>query len=372
MQNHGLFQAICRVNRLHDEEKEFGYIVDYKDLFNSIALTIKDYTSDAFDEFDKEDVEGLVKDRIQKGKTDFEASLEQVRVFCEPAGQLQNREAYNEYFAGENSESEQKRARRRSLYKYVARLVSTFTNIVNRLHELDYTQETIEKLKQEVSHYAHLKEHLKIHSGDYIDLKSYEPAMRHLIDTYIQAEESEKVSTLDGMSLVELLVNRGELALEELPESIRRSQEAVAETIENNIRRVIINENDSNAIYFGKMSALLNELVNQRKQQSIDYAEHLRRIIELARTVISGGDAKDYPAHITSKGKRALFDILEGNETLTEQVDEAIRTHKKHGWTSNAFKEKQLLVAIKRFLTSEEQAQEVLNLIKKHAEYTED
>jgi type I restriction enzyme, R subunit len=27
MQDHGLFQAICRVNRLDDESKEYGYIM---------------------------------------------------------------------------------------------------------------------------------------------------------------------------------------------------------------------------------------------------------------------------------------------------------------------------------------------------------
>ena len=36
MQDHGLFQAICRVNRLDTEDKEFGYIVDYQDLFRSL------------------------------------------------------------------------------------------------------------------------------------------------------------------------------------------------------------------------------------------------------------------------------------------------------------------------------------------------
>jgi len=30
MQDHGLFQAICRVNRLDSEDKQFGFIVDYK------------------------------------------------------------------------------------------------------------------------------------------------------------------------------------------------------------------------------------------------------------------------------------------------------------------------------------------------------
>jgi type I restriction enzyme R subunit len=33
MRDHGLFQAICRVNRLDGDDKEYGYIIDYKDLF---------------------------------------------------------------------------------------------------------------------------------------------------------------------------------------------------------------------------------------------------------------------------------------------------------------------------------------------------
>lgn len=36
MQDHGLFQAICRTNRLDGEDKKFGYIVDYMDLFTHI------------------------------------------------------------------------------------------------------------------------------------------------------------------------------------------------------------------------------------------------------------------------------------------------------------------------------------------------
>ncbi|EJC52447.1 hypothetical protein HPHPP30_0183 [Helicobacter pylori Hp P-30] len=32
MQDHGLFQAVCRVNRLDSEDKDFGCIIDYKDL----------------------------------------------------------------------------------------------------------------------------------------------------------------------------------------------------------------------------------------------------------------------------------------------------------------------------------------------------
>ena len=101
-------------------------------------------------------------------------------------------------------------------------------------------------LKAEVDHYEKVRDEVKLASGDYIDLKMYEPAMRHLIDTYIRAEESKKVSAFDDMSLVQLIVERGADAVDALPKGIRENKEAVAETIENNVRKLIIDEQPIN------------------------------------------------------------------------------------------------------------------------------
>ena len=68
MQDHGLFQAICRVNRLDGEDKEYGYIIDYKDLFRSLEQSIEDYTGEAFDGYDKADVRGLTEGSAPAGQ----------------------------------------------------------------------------------------------------------------------------------------------------------------------------------------------------------------------------------------------------------------------------------------------------------------
>jgi type I restriction enzyme R subunit len=83
-----------------------------------------------------------------------------------------------------------------------------------------YSETEAAAAKEEVTFYENLRNEVKLHSGDAIDLKQYEPAMRHLIDTYIRAEESEKVSAFDDMSLVELIVERGAEAVKALPEGI--------------------------------------------------------------------------------------------------------------------------------------------------------
>lgn len=79
MQNHGLFQAICRVNRLDGEDKEYGYIIDYKDLFNSLEGAVADYTGEALDGYDEEDVAGLLKNRLEMGRERLEETRETVR-----------------------------------------------------------------------------------------------------------------------------------------------------------------------------------------------------------------------------------------------------------------------------------------------------
>ncbi len=57
--------------------------------------------------------------------------------------------------------------------------------------------------------YEKLSDEIKIHSGDYLDMKRFEPAMRHLLDTYIRAEDSEVVSEFEELGLIELIVKKG-------------------------------------------------------------------------------------------------------------------------------------------------------------------
>ena len=98
MQDHGLFQAICRVNRLDGEDKEYGYIIDYKDLFRSLEQSISDYTGEAFSGYDRDDVAGLLKDRLKQGRERLEEAREAVKALCEPVEPPFDTPAYLRYF----------------------------------------------------------------------------------------------------------------------------------------------------------------------------------------------------------------------------------------------------------------------------------
>ncbi|MCG8347051.1 MAG: HsdR family type I site-specific deoxyribonuclease, partial [Chloroflexales bacterium] len=255
MRDHGLFQAICRVNRLDGEDKEYGYIVDYKDLFKSLEKSMQDYTGEAFDGYDAEDVAGLLKDRLQKARERLEELRESIKALCEPVEPPRDTLAYLRFFGAANSDDQavlkDNEPKRVALYKLVGTFLRAYANLANEMAEAGYSDAEAKEIRAEVEHYEKVRHEVKLASRDYIDMKMYEPAMRHLLDAYIRAEESEKLSAFDDMTLVELIVERGAEAFELLPKGIRENPEAMAETIENNVRKLIIDEMDVNPKYYG-------------------------------------------------------------------------------------------------------------------------
>ncbi|MCC7141089.1 MAG: type I restriction endonuclease subunit R [Candidatus Eisenbacteria bacterium] len=374
MRDHGLFQAICRVNRLDGEDKEYGYIIDYKDLFKSLEKSIKDYTGEAFDQFDAEDVADLLKDRLEKGRERLEEVREAIKALCEAVEPPRDTRAYLRYFVTSDSadgeQIEENEAKRVALYKLAAAFLRAYANLANEMVQAGYTETEAKAVKDEVGHYEKVREEVKLASGDYIDMKMYEPAMRHLLDTYIRAEDSQKVSAFDDLTLVQLIVERGEAAMESLPDGIRESKEAMAETIENNVRRVIIDEMAVNPKYYEKMSELLDALIQQRKQDAIDYKEYLKRIVALTKQVKAPETQASYPSTVNTPARRAMYDNLGQNAEVAVRLDEAILNVKKADWRGNKFKEKEVRTAIKAVLGSDDgQIERIFEIVKSQRDY---
>ena len=164
----------------------------------------------------------------------------------------------------------------------------------------------------------------------------------------------------------------------------------MAETIENNVRRLIIDETAVNPKYYEKMSKLLDALIRRRKQEAIDYKEYLARIVELTRKVSRPETESSYPAGIDTAALRSLFDNLEeaqvsavgnppdryGAEPAMDirvakalAIDRAIRSVKKADWRGNRFKEREVRNAIRSELDDDSSVGRIFEIVKAQSDY---
>jgi type I restriction enzyme R subunit len=313
MQDHGLFQAICRTNRLDGDDKDFGYIVDYKDLFKKVEKAIAVYTAELDHSAGGGDPEVLIKDRLEAGRQRLDDAVEALALLCEPVQPPKGDLEHIHYFCGNTEIADDLKSRephRVALYKAVVALVRAYANLADELEAAGYTPAQIENLKGLQKHYLNLREIIRKAAGETLDLKPYEADMRHLIDTYIEAQAPRKISPFDGVGLLDLIVKTGIAnAIAERLGEMKGNKESIAETIENNVRSKILKEQLTDPAYFAKMSALLDEIIRLRKERAVEYEDYLARIADVARKV-SAGKADDMPAQLKTAGQLALYNNL--------------------------------------------------------------
>lgn len=373
MQDHGLFQAICRVNRLDTEDKQFGYVVDYKDLFKKVENAVAVYTSELdYDEFKAEDCEILLLDRLKKGRERLDNALEEIALLCELVPVPKSELDYQHYFCGNTEIEEELKAtemRRTALYKATVALIRAYANLAAEMDEAGYTAVEQTYIKNRVDFYLKLREEIRMASGETLDMKTYEADMRHLIDNYIQADESRIISPFGDIPLIELIVNTGIVdAIKSLPDGIKSNQQAVAETIENNVRQKIIRDHLLDPAFFEEMSTLLNAIIKERRDNAVSYQEYLKKIAELAKRV-QVGMKPDTPPALKTHAQRVLYNNLQHNEELALNLHDSIMEYKPNGWRGVDTREKVVKQAIYKVLGSVEETERMFEIIKKQAEY---
>ena len=354
MQDHGLFQAICRTNRLDGDDKDFGYIVDYKDLFKKVEKAIAVYTAELDHSAGGASPEVLVKDRLEAGRGKLDAALEALALLCEPVEPPKGDLQHIHYFCGNTevpTDLKDREPRRVALYKAVVTLVRAHANLADEMEAAGYTPADVALIKARQKHYLNLREVIRHAAGETLDLKPFEADMRHLIDTYIEAEAPRTISPFDGVGLLDLIVKTGvaEAVAAQLV-ALKGNRDAVAETIENNVRSRILKEQLTDPAYFAQMSALLDEIIRLRRERAIEYEAYLARMAQLAQQVVAG-KAADTPVQLKTAGQLALYNNLRARLRAAEptptygdagpaadtaelalRLDAAIKQQRPDGW----------------------------------------
>ena len=302
----------------------------------------------------------------------LEAALEAYALLLEPVEPPQDQRDFLRYFCGNTevpTDLAERAPRREALYKAVASLVRAYANLADESEAAGYTEAETQRLKARQKEAAELRETVRLASGENLDLKAYEADMRHLIDTYIQADEPRKVSPFDDLPLLEIIEKLGiDEAVNRLPRGIRADRASVAETVENNVRRKIVTERPADPAFFDQMSALLAKIIEARNHKALEYEAYLARIAELARRVQAGG-ADETPAALDTPGRRALYNNLGQNEALAVQLDETVKRVRPDAWRGVEPKERVIKGALYGILADVGEVERVFALLVQQPEY---
>jgi type I restriction enzyme R subunit len=391
LRDHNLFQAICRTNRLDGDDKDYGYIVDFKELFKDVQQAIAVYNSE---ELDTDEGNGgsnnvELKDWLKEGKKQLDAAREALHYLCEPVPPPREVEQFLRYFCGDAANPQaltDTESLRIAFYKAVATFVRAYADIAQDLVKAGYSDAEAASLKKEVEFYSDTRNAMKKHSGEELDIKPYEADMRHLLNTYVQADPALDLGNLSSLSLTDLIIKTGihDAIARKLNEKGKLSRNAIAEGIINNVRKTIIREQLTDPRFYEEMSKLLEDLIQQSRDDAAAYEQFLKDAEDLVNR-LGRKNSGNHPVVLNAHpGAIALFNNLaaipatafqcpaddDAKAKIALALDQAMREHAPAGWKGDETREKQVLNALFPIMGRDRDAtRAIFEIIKQQAGY---
>jgi type I restriction enzyme R subunit len=322
IKDHNLFQAVCRVNRLGEDikddngnvivktHKEFGRIIDFKNLFNCIEDAVTKFNDGVgFDGLDDVDIEDLLFCAVDKCKDKLLAAKEAyegLKGIWETKG-LKDIENLAVYYTTEYDCEAPAKDRRDVMYSITGGMVTAYNNMSDYFSKTDFTPEQINQFAKLSREAGTIQRKVRQKSGDDFDPRTLDPDMRQLLDQHIRAEDAETFipSTAD-FSFLDLISDSTDIeeATEEAIKQAGSNANGAAEVIEGKARRVNTDWNSGDEEEQRAFSEKLQALLDKLKQNNATAREKVKALIEHILSIKHGSDAPDA---LTTKRMKAMW-----------------------------------------------------------------
>jgi len=271
LKEHGLLQAISRVNRLF-EGKEFGYIIDYRGVLGELNEAMETYN--ALEGYDAEDVAGTITDAAAEMARlpQLHANLWDVFKTVE---NKQDIEALQRFLAPEDV--------RQRFYDALTAYARSLKVALSTVAFYENTPERqIATYKQDLRFFHNLRVAVKQRYAEAIDYKDYERKVRKLLDSHIRS--SDVATVVEQVNIFDVEAFEAEVARLQTPA-------AKADTIAHRVKRTVTENMEKDPAFYTRFSKLIDETIRAYHEGRISEAEYLQRATEIMRTVQSGRDA---------------------------------------------------------------------------------
>jgi type I restriction enzyme R subunit len=290
LKDHRLLQAIARVNRLYDE-KDCGFIIDYRGLLGKLDKALTSYTSLA--NFDEEDL-GTTMINTEQEIHLFKTYYSHLIDLFKPVKNKTDREEYEVFLANDNL--------RKEFYKYLKHYAKHLGYALSSEQIYDLVDD-LKKYKNALKFYVELRKNVSLRYYERIDFGKYEEHMQKLLDTYIGASDVEHLTELVNIFDVENF-NREIVRVE--------GGRAKADLIKSAVEKHIKHSFDENPVYYQSLSERIKEVLEKYHEKRISDEEYLKSMQDVLKDVQSKNmDLKTYPKLISeSQDAKVIFDNI--------------------------------------------------------------
>jgi len=322
LREHTLLQAIARVNRLH-EGKEFGFVVDYASVLGELDKALTMYS--AFEGFDESDLVGTltsINSEIEK----LPGRYSDLWDIFKTVKHSFDEEAYEVLLADDELREE--------FYTRLSELGKTLGIALSSERFLTETDEkTLSRYKSDLRKFQSLKASVKLRYAEAIDYRDYEPKIKKLLDTHIQANEviqlNKPVNIFDDDSFMEVKEDQGVYGS-------KKSTGSKADTIAHATKKVITEKMDEDPAFYEKFSKLIQQAIEDFRAKRISDLDYLNTVVDIRNKVV-GKVHDDIPDKLSgNEDAMAYFGVLKpflekhelGEEKLeSAAADTAIAIH---------------------------------------------
>jgi len=272
LREHSLLQAIARVNRVY-EGKDYGYIVDYASVLGELDKALTMYS--AFEGFDEEDLVGTlasINSEVEKLPQRYSDLWD---IFKEIKNQS-DEEAY-EVFLGDDAVREDFYQRLAEYSKTLALALSSEQFIMSA------DEKKLKQYKADLRRFQNLKAAVKLRYAEGIDYRDYEPKIKKLLDTHIQANEvvklNEPVNIFDEKMFNKVKEERGVEG--------GKTPAAKADAIAFATKRVITERMEEDPAFYEKFSLLIQQAIESFRAKRLSDLEYLKKVVDLRDRVVT-------------------------------------------------------------------------------------
>ena len=273
LKEHTLLQAIARVNRLF-EDKDFGFIVDYVSILGELDQALTMYADAGLADFDAEDLEGTLKsihDELAKLPQRYSDLWD---LFKEVKNQY-DEEAYEQLLADN--------ALREEFYQRLAEYSKSFGLALSTEQFVINTPDTkLGQYKKDLKRFHNLKAAVKLRYAESIDYRDYEPKIKKLLDTHIQADTvyqlNEPVNIFDEKMFSQVKEDLGVFA--------DKSTAAKADSIAHATKRAITEKMEEDPALYEKFSKLIQQAIDDFRAKRLSDLEYLNKVTEVRNKVV--------------------------------------------------------------------------------------